>query len=1421
MKKRLLSLLILVCMALSLLPGTAWASVGDLLHNTPAENQALLDELAAMTGGTTEEARTMLEQLGLLDEKGRLKTDYTLSLDGKEYTLDEMEALLSDPSTDLSQVGYVDGTPIALGDLKTILEIERELQRIQETYFSGTTFSEESLQSLNSLLDQLQTQGLELQAAAGAPVSFLRGKAVDVSSLQEIPLETGYNYGYSGYFSIHHNTQSGETVSFDLTLDPGSLGDLLERVEVSVTVPTAGTISVELTRDNPTATWSCTLPATETGGSNSVRIQVCAVRDSYAAAEPGFYGNLAGALHFSNPTGGLVFWNGSDYTDRHTVMLTSSAGVPGDVSDTEASVSTPMTIQNDGTPNGDEWSQVRFSFLDGDGTRVRQIDSLRQLMQNSLQDASGNPVAINEVNAVKFQVSGELVQTTDTGIKFTTIPNFYFPPDISKDYWYLPLNSADTSKDYTHRLVNGEMVLEWEEMPLAEEMEDNSPSAFRFQGWSAAADAIPYGLFFEDPFSHGYAPAYPHSGTGTVQNCVVELLDDSTQPVLHSVTAPEGTYYPGQRVPVTLRFSELVRVADGTVITVNGAEFTADQLYMNTVGNDLVLWYPVQGVDGTSLTVSFGDGSGSGVTDFFGNPVDISGKPVEGAAIEGIRMRGGVNDLSASYENGQIVFALDADRSGQYGTLYANYDTSGSGEAPFRVLLYEQDAYGTYGTPKETIQVYMPASEGEPFSIAPYPVDLQSKAQVYYAYVQANEGTRDNPQWVDAVWSYHQINIAAKVSAEFVTVDPESDPANYTLSLGEDYRPTLTATITNSTGNPPTYVSGSWGSTDEDIATVTTNSDYTGTVVLTGKKVGQVQFYFNADNGTPEDPSDDEKGYSEPYTVTAGDSLALVIPSNASTIIIRQGGPATVLWSSNANLVAPDAQFEYTIELFSGYYETLEELENVQWSRLVTADQNSNSAEIDYGFNDLSDGDTPAYTVRVSMPHPDGESSDVRLSALAWIIVRPKPVQAEILTPKNDTILDETSDGAGQLEVSFRLNNFYPLRQKATLELTRIEEDGTVTSVASEEIQINGEGFDESTMIYVPDSSKWFNVEPVKKGHLRDIYQAVLTVTDQSGTYDRETSTTDSIYLYVYNADALHLVDGEGNDLSSSSLVVSNEDLADELPTDTDSILALREQLLLQAEVSINYEEYNWDSIRDTFQWKVSKLYPEEPGIDLNYKQGGLYENIDHFSFTEYLPDTVLLVTPDSEEEKLDGYYGRVSATHSATGNLTNTNVYFTSLKNKLFLFQVLPAAKTTLDAGGLVRGETNEDGVLALYTTRTIIDDVSFRSEYEGEVYLGTIPKEELRSDEGDATRLELYPINTVILRPAGKVELTLLKPDGSPLANSQVTIRGGVYKNGGYCESAEMGPDAESLDAGSVGQTYTTDETGKLTIYYDSTQF
>ena len=151
MRKRLTAALLCLCMMLTLLPGTAYAAVGELLGNSRAENQALLEQLEALTGQDGEAIQALLEQYGLLDEDGNLDIDQTVELDGDAYTLAEIEALLDDPDADLSRVGYVDGVPIALGDLKTIIAIERELQRIQETYFSGKAFDGESLANLNSL----------------------------------------------------------------------------------------------------------------------------------------------------------------------------------------------------------------------------------------------------------------------------------------------------------------------------------------------------------------------------------------------------------------------------------------------------------------------------------------------------------------------------------------------------------------------------------------------------------------------------------------------------------------------------------------------------------------------------------------------------------------------------------------------------------------------------------------------------------------------------------------------------------------------------------------------------------------------------------------------------------------------------------------------------------------------------------------------------------------------------------------------------------------------------------------------------------------------------------------------------------------------------------------------------------------------
>ena len=87
MKKRFLAALLSLCMTLTMLPTTAFAAVNDSLGNTPEENQAILEQLSALTGDSSDQVLSMLNALGLLDEDGNFKVDQTITLDGQVLTL--------------------------------------------------------------------------------------------------------------------------------------------------------------------------------------------------------------------------------------------------------------------------------------------------------------------------------------------------------------------------------------------------------------------------------------------------------------------------------------------------------------------------------------------------------------------------------------------------------------------------------------------------------------------------------------------------------------------------------------------------------------------------------------------------------------------------------------------------------------------------------------------------------------------------------------------------------------------------------------------------------------------------------------------------------------------------------------------------------------------------------------------------------------------------------------------------------------------------------------------------------------------------------------------------------------------------------------------------------------------------------------
>ena len=230
MKKRILSILLVCCMVLTMLPTAAFAAVSDSLGNTPEENQAILEQLSALTGGSSDQVLSMLNALGLLDEDGNFKVDQTITLDGQVLTLAAVMELLENPATDLTRIADVDGTPVALGDLKTMIQIEQELQRIKDTYFSGREFTGEALENLNSLMEQLELQGISLQYSASAtePEGV---ETVDMSGMMSQTLgNLANNTWSSGTFTVY----SGKPVGFSYRIQKGQLSEYITGVEVSI-----------------------------------------------------------------------------------------------------------------------------------------------------------------------------------------------------------------------------------------------------------------------------------------------------------------------------------------------------------------------------------------------------------------------------------------------------------------------------------------------------------------------------------------------------------------------------------------------------------------------------------------------------------------------------------------------------------------------------------------------------------------------------------------------------------------------------------------------------------------------------------------------------------------------------------------------------------------------------------------------------------------------------------------------------------------------------------------------------------------------------------------------------------------------------------------------------------------------------------
>ena len=1368
MKKRILSILLLCCMLLNMLPTAAFASVSDSLDNTPEENQAILEQLSALTGGSNDQVLSMLNALGLLDEAGNLKVDQTITLDGQVLTLAAVMELLENPATDLTRIADVDGTPVALGDLKTMIQIEQELQWIKDTYFSGREFTGEALENLNSLMEQLELQGISLRysASATAPEGV---ETVDMSGMmrQTLGREAYNNKWDSGTFAVY----SGKPVGFSYRIKKGQLSKYITDVKVSIygtsgVKQSDGSYKLTYQYDSPNSILSgCKITVeVTTEGSNPGWL-----KDSYS------YGDLLGMIEFYDAEN-LVFYDGAGYADHCQLKLIKTVDAPA----IKTSMTAPnyeKTLKNTDTLYADMYIPLLADgYNAGDGANNQDFVALSDTIgilegaRNSVLPGGSSPFyQPYQIDAsIRFEWNGKADAYTGNA-----------PYGWYKNRPYAPFYLTEYKLNGTSLELSSERM-----SALNCTIQKDSTVSISLQSTTQNRGDQRYYLPFELYLRNVNGDQQNTSATTKTSNATTRLLDTDA-PTIQSVTAPAGIYARGQHVPITVTFNEFVDLRNARV-TINGKEYTAAELSMNDYGVTAMLWYPVQDMDATTVTVN----GMTGVKDVFGHPLDTTqypSEPITGVTLKSVLMRNAPTALTAVYDNGKASFTMNANMEQAYKTVYSNYHTregTEPKEAPFRLELRYDSA-----TEPIHLQVYLD-TEKEAFTISDYAIALAVYTRTYTVMLQANEGTKDAPNWVNVLPLTRQFKVPKKVSVSTVNVVPEENDVDYTISLAEAARPTLRAEVLGAGDVPASYTTGKWSSSDPRIATI---DEDTGVVTTTGTEVGTVTFTFTADNGT-EDTADDVTGQSKSYTVTAGNSLALVIPGGSS-IVTRVNQPATVLWSSNVALMAPNKEFNYKIDLYEGNYANEAALRGRDPVATYTAGKDKNSVRIPENvLSKLSNGNTPAYTVLVSMPHPNAKGENVRLSALAWIIVQAPPATAK-LTPPQSIYLKDT-DGAVNINWSVE-NATDGASQQSTLTITRVTEDNNTQVVARERLS---------------DTSGRFSLslQSVKAGNLKDTYQVVLSVEHPG----EESPSTDSFPLYVYDADALKVQDDKGNTISKMTMDNTSK-VSDSLPTDTAEILQLRQELGLIEYIGINYDEYGWNSFKDGIRW----LSSNNNAISVNYKQGGLYEDIRNFSFDSYLPETKMALSG------LANGTATVTATHAATGMSATVQVTAKTLKNKFYLFQLTPAAETTLqytDGKGVSKTvTTNSEGVLALYEPNGIASEVSLRSGSGADIYLGTIYKENLRSGERDATKLQLYPLNTFSLRRVARASVTLITPGGDPLANKTVTVRGGVYKNGGYCETAQLGSRAGALVSGITGDTYTTDAAGNITVYLDSTQF
>lgn len=918
-------------------------------------------------------------------------------------------------------------------------------------------------------------------------------------------------------------------------------------------------------------------------------------------------------------------------------------------------------------------------------------------------------------------------------------------------------------------------------------------------------------------------------------------LVDTTSPTVKAITVPSGTYYPGDLVPIFVEFNEPVYgdyelvLADGSTVksaeSVGAAHIGTIDRATDIVASYRTFYYKVQEIDSTAIYVK-------GIKGVSGNCKDVRGNAFKHDAVDYQEIKDA--DLSSA----NLVSCRPEDSISYIETGAAFFT-----ETTVRVILKDNEAY------KQLWSEWNRTEAGERDFTVGLVIDWDINNPVPLTVGEYNgklclEGkVKLDP--VDSFTSHTvEICIDGKIvygenyynTTLFQNAIVTADPSAYTISCANWPSGTenivfiddiATATINAKSNDKEISFSDPdqfyWVCSDPGVISLYTTAvgednltlASSPSVAIIANKVGTAEIYLMAKNG-----SDDAKKHTEAsnkitITVKDGGRPSLLFPTGANTVFARQGNDQKLNFASNLGNYEPK-DGKITAELKDSVGNTVwtAELERTATSLTVPGSV----------LTEISRGDTAAYTLNLTASATvDGKNID--LSTSANIIVRSKPVAITLVGLDNPQFVAGSEISFGWIIENFDLEN-NPDTCKFSL---AVEKDGKV--IAQTDNAGNGDGQKYSGSIA-------FKPETPEK--LKDYY----IVTAKAKNSSDPTWSTASCTIVVYKDGALEiLVGGKPVDettlensitdtaTSTAPTVVNHDGETFDGLTSAYAIAKLRSELGLLETISINYSDYDWSTLNDSIRWSTTTGQGAEitseldRAVTVNYRRGSVFEPLERFSYTSYIPQIVMMLCGLRDGTNI------VTASHASLDGLSDSVlVNVNRLKDQLYLFQFTPAVKTEIsyeDSLGVTHTVySNDDGSLALYEPDRIASEIRCASvSDDGTSYRGTFPNISLKSGEGDGTKGELYPLNALTLRLAATAEITLLKPDGTALADTDVTLRGGVYRNDvfaeyrddAYCESARFARAAgetANLD-GRQDMVFKTDKNGVLRVHMDLEQF